>query len=380
MIRRAASSILLTFGLTAIVGAATPRPAPLRAPAVVTGEIEGAKFTLVRPVFWNRGVLLLAHGLRDESAPLVADLNPAHLAYHTLVEEGWIVAKTSYRRNGLIIRDAVADLVNLRAFVSKTYGEPQRVILEGDSMGGAIVTLIAEQFPEGFNGAVAVDAALQVRERGDPLAFNLQPQLPLVFLSTQDEVAAPRRYLVAPLERTVRPVLLTVAREGHVNVNQRERLAAIRALVSLIERRSVDLPRADGGPGFYDATQPVVPVTSQVRLLNEGGFEARVVEVTAGFGNLLINVQPSDMVVADIAPGSWFELAAKDRTYRVLYGRDFTSVKRGEWVAFPNADGFFCVARNHDNAAATAGLKESDPLVIRRLAEQPGAGSPSSAP
>ena len=34
-----------------------------------------------------------------------------------------------------------------------------RVLLEGDSMGGAIVTLIAEQFPGHYKGAVAVGAA-----------------------------------------------------------------------------------------------------------------------------------------------------------------------------------------------------------------------------
>ena len=73
-------------------------------------------------------MLLLAHGFRDEKAPLVAELNPEHLACRTLLDEGWVVATTSYRRNGMIIRDAITDLENLRAHIAATCGEPRQVI------------------------------------------------------------------------------------------------------------------------------------------------------------------------------------------------------------------------------------------------------------
>jgi pimeloyl-ACP methyl ester carboxylesterase len=355
----------------------------LTAPAgifVDTGEIEGAKFTIARPAHWNHCLLLVAHGLRDGKAPLVADLNPEHLAYRTLIAEGWIVAKTSYRRNGMILRDAITDLENLRTHIEKTYGEPQRVLLEGDSMGGAIVTLMAEQSSEHYQGAVAVGAALDAREPGTPLAFNLQPQIPLVFLTNQSEIDGPRRYVTAPLERVARPVLLKVTRDGHVNVNQRERLTAIRAVLALLDRRTIALPTVDGAPVFFDATQPPAPGPSQVRLLNEGGFEARVTEVTAVFGNLALNAQPPDFGQASILPGTWFALIAKGQTYRVFYGREFNNVKRGQWVAFPNADGFFYVGRNRDHAAATAGLKEGDLIIIHRLVADPVTEPPASAP
>lgn len=332
-----------------------------------TGEIEGARFTIARPAHWNRFLLLIAHGYREAKAPLVADLNPEHLAYRTLLDEGWMVAKTSYRRNGMIIQDAIADLENLRAHIVEAYGEPQRTILEGDSMGGAIVTLIAEQPPDHYHGAVAVDPALQAREPNGTTSFNLQPQIPLVFLANQGELDASRRYVTAPFDRTIRPVLLEVTRPGHDNVSQRERLVAIRALLALIDRQPVVLPGVSGTPAFFDATQQPLPGPSQVRLLNEGGFEARVTEVTGVFGNLALNAQPDDFARADIAPGTWFELTAGERPYRVFYGRDFTDVKRGQWVAFPNADGFCYLGRNRDNAAATAGLKTGDLIVIRRL-------------
>jgi hypothetical protein len=247
-------------------------------------------------------------------------------------------------------------------------------------MGGAIVTLMAEQFSDHYQGAVAVGAALQVREPGGTLAFNLQPKIPLVFLTNQSELDGPRHYLAAPFDRPVPPALLEVARDGHVNVNQRELLVAIRAVCTLIDGQPLPLPHLAAGPGWFDATQPLTPGASQVRLLNDGGFEARVTEISAIYGNVILNAQPLDLAQAAIAPGTRFDLAAKGRTFRVVYGRDFTSVPHGGWVAFPDADGFLLLARNSDNAAATAGLAEGDVVVIHRVIDDSGAAAPDSAP
>jgi hypothetical protein len=340
------------------------------------GEIEGARFVVARPAQWNGAVLLIAHGFRDEKIPLVVDFNPEQPAYRTLIGEGWIVAKTSYRRNGMIISDAIADLENLRAHIAATCGEPRQVVLEGEAMGGAIVTLIAEQFPEHYQGAVAVDAILQTRKSKDPLTFNLEPQIPLVFLTNQSELKGPRKYVSAPFDAKHQSLLLAVRRDGSGNVSQRERLVALHTLLALIDRQPVTLPIIAGSPPMFDATEEPVPGTSQVRSLSEGGFETRVAEVTVADGTLVLDAQPSDLSSADIAPGTWFELIAKGQSYRVLYGREPADAKRGSWVAFPNADGFCSVGRNHENAASTAGLDVGDTVIMRRLAEGPQATYP----
>lgn len=64
--------------------------------------------------------------------------------YGRLIEAGWIVAMSSYRREGLIVRDAMDDVRILRSFIVKERGEAKLVMLEGRSMGGAITTYIAE--------------------------------------------------------------------------------------------------------------------------------------------------------------------------------------------------------------------------------------------
>jgi pimeloyl-ACP methyl ester carboxylesterase len=361
-------------GGTPTSAAVAARPA---APVLEQGEIDGAKFTIARPAKWNHRLLLLAHGLRAESAPLVADLFPEHFAYKTLLDEGWIVAKTSYRRNGLIVADAITDLDALRAYVARTDGEPERVLVEGESMGGLIAILMAERTPDfdlqgrpAYTGAVAIGAALSVREPNATLGLSLHPKIPVIFLTNQSELDGPQKYLetFAPLDRSdIRPVLFRVSRDGHVNVNQRERLAALRALTAWIDRGRETLPRPPEGARFFDATVRPAPQPSRVTPQEDKrGFTAHVIEVSAGYGNLFIDAQPGDFEAAGIRPMVWFQLKAGEKTFRVRYGRDFDSVKRGEWVVFPNADGFMWLARNFGDAAGMAGVKLGDAVTLRR--------------
>jgi pimeloyl-ACP methyl ester carboxylesterase len=344
---------------------------------VETGEINGAKFTLAIPRTWNQRLLLLAHGFRAADQPLVADLFPDHIAYRTLIDEGWIVAKTSYRRNGIIVADAIADLDALREHIATKFGPPDRVLVEGESMGGLIATLIAERAPVAdqrgrpiYTGAVAIGAALVVQENGAAVRLSLQPHLPLLFLTNQSELSAPHAYVTAKVRREkpeLLPVLFRIARDGHVNVNQRERLAALRAVNAWLDRGRDALPKPTTNADAFDATVPPEPLPSQVALhADRRGLDARVVEISGDYGNVSLNVQPADLAALGVAPMQWLQLTAHDQNFRVRLGTDFNSVKRGEWVVFPNADGFVCLARNSADAAATARVTVGDTVTLRR--------------
>lgn len=277
------------------------------------GELGGARFTVARAAQWNRRLLLLAHGARPESAPLLADLSPESFACKTLLDEGWIVAKTSFRRNGIILADAIADLDALRAHIVDQYGTPDRVLLEGESMGGLIVTLMAEREPEvlttvsrAYDGAVAIGAALEVREPNTTVGLTLQPRIPLVFLTNQSELEGPRLYAAPknpPDNLDLRPVVFRISRNGHGNVSQRERLAALRSLNAWLDHGRATLPQPGEGQPFFDATLPLEPRPSQVTLHADGrGFDARITDVSAIYGNVAINAQPEDFAAAGIKP------------------------------------------------------------------------------
>jgi pimeloyl-ACP methyl ester carboxylesterase len=350
--------------------AADENPAP---PAKVEkGYIHGAEFAIASPPGgWNRDVLLIAHGYRPDTAPLIADLHPERAALQAILGDGWIVATTSFRRNGLIVDDAIADLDALRAYIANAYGEPDRVILEGDSLGGLIVTIMAERDRGPYQGAVVFDAALYTKESNMKSGLSLLPRIPLLFVATEREVAPAESYLTSLIARpdpVVQPELFLISREGHMNVNQAEHLLAFRALNAWIERGRDALPAPAENARYFDATVPADPGPSVAMKHPHGrGFDCQVLQVDAVYGNILLDAQAQDFADAGIAPMTYFELKAGANVYRARYARTFTDVKQGDWVAFPDAEGQTVLARSYADAAATAGLKVGDPVTFTVL-------------
>jgi pimeloyl-ACP methyl ester carboxylesterase len=374
------AAVLIAAGLAA--GFAPPARAqdvPPGSVRVDTGQIAGAKFAIaIPPGEWNHRVLMLAHGYRPESAPLIADLHPERASIKAVLDEGWIVAATSYRRNGLIVGDAIADLDSLRAYVAATYGETERVILEGESIGGLIVTIMAERETGPYDGAVVFDAALYAKEPNMQTGLTLLPRIPLLFLSTQRETAETKSYLTALVARpapVVQPVLFLIQREGHTNINQPEHLEAFRALNAWIDGGRDALPQPKDQARYFDATIPPDPGPSTAVSLPGGhGFRTRVAEIDAVYGNVLLEAQAQDFTDAGILPMTFCTLHAGDKDYRALYGRTYSDVKDKEWIAFPDADGRTVLSRNFADAAATAGLRVGDAVAFVPVA--PG-GAPS---
>lgn len=331
--------------------------------ALGAGEIDGARYAIARPGAWNGRLLLHAHGYRMETAPLSATLNAADPAYGPWLEDGWIIATTSYRRNGLIIRDAIADLEALHDHIARTDGTPELVLLLGESMGGLIVTLLAEQPAGRYHGAVAVGAALDLREPEQPLVPSGTPTIPLLFLTNQSELAGPAAYVEAARATPKPPALWIIARDGHVNVNAAERTAAIQGVLEWITTGTIDRAR--------NATIDVaVTADHGVEIIN-GTAHGRVGSVTDGHGNLFTTFTLADFAQLGINRGDAFVFEAGGRTWSVTYGSDYRDVPVGEWVAFPRAEGVILIAINRGNAAATAAVRVGDPLLIRHVPRIP---------
>jgi pimeloyl-ACP methyl ester carboxylesterase len=331
------------------------------APLIERGELDGAKFIVARPSPWNGRILFLAHGLRPEDQPLHAEIYETKPPVSDLLAEGWLVALTSYRRNGIIVQDAITDLDNLRRYIVRQHDAPKAVFLMGESMGGAIVTSMMETRPADYAGAVAIGAALQVEAMEQGFILTRQPRGPIIFLTNQTELAEPQTYVSAAQKSSVAPVLWRVSRDGHVNVNAAEKLAALHTLVRWVENGSV--PAAE-----FDATIHSSSKQSSVEFAPDNASgNGRVIDVHAVYGNLTLDFQPTDLARLGIEPGASFALDALGTTFKVLYGKSFNSVARGEWVAFPDPDGKLAVAINFGNAASEARLKAGDPVTLRML-------------
>lgn len=357
-------SRILALHLLAL-GALLPGGPSLRADSapgvpMLAGELGGARFAIARPASWNGNVLLYAHGFRSEKAPLSAEFDVGRPVFARLLREGWIVAATSYRRNGVVVRDAIDDLGALRDHIEQTEGRLGLVVLLGESMGGTVVTLMAENEPDRFHGALAVGAALDLRDARYPLALTRAPKLPILFLANRTELAGPESYVAAAARAPVPPALWSVARDGHVNVNDQETTAALEGLIGWITTNRIERRR--------DAT--VALEGAGTAIVAGGVARGAVQSVTKNHGNLFTTFVPADFAKLGIAKGAPFELVVGDATFRVLYAGDYGDVAPGEWVAFPRAEGVVLLARNGENAAATAGVKAGDALVVRPLTKR----------
>ncbi len=336
---------------------------------IEVGQILGARFAIANPpVAWNKRLLLLAHGYRPASSPLVADLNPERASIKAALDEGWIVATTSFRRNGLVIGEAIADLDALRAFIANAYGEPERVIVEGDSSGGLIATLIAERDKGPYDGAVAFDATLYIKESNSQVGLSLLPRIPLLFVSTARETKESKGYLTALVSRPppiIQPALFLVSREGHTNFNQPERILAFRAMNAWIEGGRDLLPKPLDQKPYFDATVAPDPGPSTALFRDDRkGLDTRVAEIDPVYGNILLEAQAGDFAKGLIPPMTYFNVISNGTPTRVLYGRTYSDVKDGEWVAFPDADGRTVLSRNFADAAGTLGIKVGDPVAL----------------
>jgi pimeloyl-ACP methyl ester carboxylesterase len=331
---------------------------------VESGELGGSLYQIVKPAVWGGDVWVECHGLRPENTPLSAVVPVGSPFIRGLLEDGWLVATTSYRRNGMLLDEAAADVAALVGLIRERHRPQGVVVLEGSSMGGAVVVRLAESRPEVFDGAVACGAALQVREPTAPERYwTFLPRKPLIFLSNQSEFEGPAAYAAAVRAQAsaaaTEPVLLKVERDGHVNLNAAERRHALDLLVEWMRRGQ----RPEDGL----ATRPPAPGPSRAQLL-DNRVRTQVVELSRIYGNLTLDAQPSDLAAIGVGPGGFFDLVAQAGRFRVLFGTSYADVARGEWVAFTTADGLLMVARNFASAAAQAGVETEGVSVELRPA------------
>ena len=286
---------------------------------LVEGTIDGAPYQVALPAKHSGNLLIHAHGSRPVDSPLTVELDLDQTAYGQLLANGWIIAATAYRRNGMIVADAMTDLTLLCEHIEETYGPLAMVLLDGQSMGGAIVTHLAERRPDRFHGAVAIGAALQVKDPVHPLEFNHRPQFPLLFLSNRSEIAGPRAYVDAAAEAAVPPVVWRIDRDGHVNLNETERLIALEALVAWITTGTIEPVR--------DITVEIAP--EQTVAFDPRGATGRVIDITDNYGNVFIDFQDGDFERLGIRTGSRFSLSIDEVTVEVHYRNNLLRCAHG---------------------------------------------------
>lgn len=123
---------------------------------------EGALYKMLRPAVWNGEVVVYAHGIRDAALPIVLGETQDRFneVRDLLGEKGYAVAYSSWAENGYAVKNGVQSTRQLRGLFADSYGQPSRAYLMGHSLGGLVVQNIAEEFPNGWDGALPMCAPL----------------------------------------------------------------------------------------------------------------------------------------------------------------------------------------------------------------------------
>jgi hypothetical protein len=359
----------------------------------MSGLICGAKFRIAEPVTsWNGCLLIYAHGYRPEEHPLTAELDVEGECYQRLLCSGWMIASTSYRRNGVIIHDAMEDIKNLRNFIVSRYQRiPNLCILEGQSMGGGICTRLAEREPGLFHGLLAIGAALMTREDKQTQEDLQQPLLsrpliPILYLTNESEIGPIQQYInTARVHRAdetddliIPPALWTVSRPGHNWTNQFERYSAVMSLVKWLQFGTFITVRTKDNTcpiSYAPSTVLITPVGNSAVVSGEG----KVLEVNLR-GVLKTNFTEMDLHPLRIkSPGQKFEIEALNEIYEVTYDvYPFLHVTTGSLIAYvePN-HGYVLIGVlnvvSTDSAALRMGrVQVGDRIIFRSKRRQPG--------
>ncbi len=145
-------------------------------------------------------------------------------------------------------------------------------------------------------------------------------------------------------------------RDGHVNVNDSERLAALKALNHFID--SGEIERGKDGT-------VVSNLNSSAEFVGDTAINS-IISISENHGNIFSGFVAADLQRLGISINSHFQLTLGTQTVRVFWGTNYHDVGLGEWVAFISADDSLMIARNTDNACATVSCKTGDPLILFR--------------
>ena len=125
----------------------------------VFGKLGNAVYQIEMPEKWNGEVVYYAHGFAGFGTEVAVDLPPRALR-EKLIADGFAWAASSYSENGYTPGIGADDTLALKRLFEEKYGKTKKAYLFGASMGGNVVTLSLEHFPEEYDGALTICGAV----------------------------------------------------------------------------------------------------------------------------------------------------------------------------------------------------------------------------
>lgn len=144
---------------------------------VLTGAMHSGGFYLIQmPDNWNGDLVMYAHGYVSPTEPVAIPESQLFLPDGSylpdlITDMGYAFATASYRANGMVVPDAITDMVELKFLFKELFPDPKHTFLVGASEGGLITTKSLES-KRCYSGGLAVcgpvgDFIKQIEYMGD---------------------------------------------------------------------------------------------------------------------------------------------------------------------------------------------------------------------
>ena len=144
------------------------------------GVHNGAGYRIEVPTNWNGKLVLWAHGYRGDprTDPTALELTvDNHPLRQFLLATGYAWAASSYSKNAYDPAQGAKDTHALTQLFNGLVGKPGRTYITGASMGGHVTGVVAEQWPQSYDGAMPICGVLGDYELFDFfLDFNVSAQ------------------------------------------------------------------------------------------------------------------------------------------------------------------------------------------------------------
>lgn len=124
-------------------------------------DVDGSVYRIEVPNHWNGQLVLWEHGYRGTGATLYVD-DPGYGLREHYVQQGYAWAASSYSANGYDIPAAVSSTHRLgtAVFHAQTHLRPTKTFLQGISMGGHVIAVLLQDYPQAYDGAVPMCGVL----------------------------------------------------------------------------------------------------------------------------------------------------------------------------------------------------------------------------